>query len=494
MSARPLSALLAAAGLEDARVSGPDVLVEDVCLDSRRARPGSRFLARPGSRTDGLLFVPAALAAGARAVLAGSPRAEPAGPGIAWVEVREPRRAAGRIAREWHGRPDESLTLVGITGTNGKTTVAFMVEAIAAAAGLHAGRIGTVGIAFGGSERAAERTTPESLDFFALLAEMRRAGVELVALEVSSHALALGRVEGARFPVAAFLNLGRDHLDFHAGPRDYFEAKVRLVEALRPEDVAVLPTDDPVGERAAARTRARVLTFGRAAEAHVRLRNERCTAEGSVASLDTPAGTLEIATPIPGRVNLLNAAAAAACTLAAGLAPDAIGRGLRGLARVPGRFERVGGDLPFSVFIDYAHTPDALRSLLSGVRELVPGRVTVVFGCGGERDRGKRPEMGRAAAEGADAVVLTSDNPRGEDAAAILDDIESGLTVVAGARGKTRRIADRRQAVRSAIAAARPGDAVVIAGKGHERTQTIGDAVLAMDDHDLVREAIAGCA
>jgi len=380
---------------------------------------------------------------------------------------------------------------VGITGTNGKTTVAAMVEAIARAAGLRAGRIGTVGIAVAGAERDSARTTPESVDLFATLAEMRAAGVTLVALEVSSHGLVQGRVEGARFRVGALLNLGRDHLDFHGTLQAYFDAKARLFEALSSADTAVLPADDPAGARMAARTRARVLRFGRSQEAELRLHDEHGTLEGSTARLETPWGALALTVPLPGRFNLDNAAAAAACALAAGLPAAAVVAGIGSLSRVPGRLERVDAGQPFSVFVDFAHTEQALRRVLGDLRPLVRGRLAVVVGCGGERDRGKRPAMGRAAAEMADRVVLTSDNPRGEDPLAILREMETGVAEVPGAATRTEVVPDRSEAVRRAVTSSRGGDAVVVAGKGHETTQTFADRVERSDDRLLVRRALA---
>ncbi len=490
-AARTLSSLLRGAGIVPLALTGDDPTIRSIAVDSRKVAPGTLFFALPGLKTNGEAFVPDAVARGAAAVLAPSPRPPAVADGVAWVQVTAPRLAAGRLAREWHGRPDLALTLVGITGTNGKSTVAAMVETIAAAAGLRAGRIGTVGIAVAGTERHSSRTTPESVDLFATLAEMRDAGVTLVALEVSSHGLVQGRVEGARFRVGALLNLGRDHLDFHGTLEAYFDAKARLFEALSAADTAVLPADDPAGARMASRTRARVLRFGRGRDAEVRLLEEQGTLEGSTARLDTPWGTLALRLALPGRFNLDNAAAAAACALAAGLPPAAVEAGLASLARVPGRLERVTAGQPFSVFVDFAHTEQALRRVLEDLRPLVPGSVAVVVGCGGERDRGKRPAMGRAAAELADRVVLTSDNPRGEDPLSILRDMEAGVAEVPGAPARTEVVPDRAEAVRRAVTRARSGDAVLVAGKGHETTQTFADRVEPSDDRALVRRALA---
>jgi UDP-N-acetylmuramoyl-L-alanyl-D-glutamate--2,6-diaminopimelate ligase len=315
----------------------------------------------------------------------------------------------------------------------------------------------------------------------------------LVALEVSSHALALGRVEGARFAVAAFLNLGQDHLDFHGDREAYFEAKARMFEGLAPDQAAVLPADDPRGAVLAARTCAAVSTFGRSEKSTVRLRDESCGLAGSEAVLEFGCARLPVRTKLLGRFNLDNVAAAAACALAAGLPSAAIGEGIRALESIPGRMERVNAGQPFTVIVDFAHTEQALESLMDALRNLVEGRTLLVFGCGGERDRGKRPAMGRVAAERADLVFLTSDNPRSEDPLAILREVEAGVSSVAGGAVRCRTIPSRPEAVAVAVSSARPGDAVVIAGKGHESTQTFGDHVVHLDDREVARQALAAC-
>ena len=436
--------------------------------------------------------MPDAVKRGARAVVAASPRPRVLDPEVAWVRVARPRRAAALLSREYWECPDEALTLVGITGTNGKTTVAYLVEAIAAAAGRRTGRIGTVGYAVAGVEHTAERTTPEAPEFYRLLATMRDASIDIVAMEVSSHALALSRVDGARFATAAFLNLSRDHLDFHGDEESYFRAKARLFENLEPGQHAVLPADSPHGATLRGLTRARVWTFGRDESADVRLRDERSGRDGSSAVLSTPSGSLPVRSFLLGRFNLDNVAAAAACALSMGLSAEAIGAGVLALESVPGRVERVDRGQPFQVLVDYAHTPDALRALLEWMRELVDGRLSVVFGCGGERDAGKRAEMGRVAASLADRVYLTSDNPRGEDPQAILSEIGAGVATCSGAMERTTILADRRAAIRAALSAAGPGDVVLLAGKGHETTQTIGGRAEPFDDRvvasDLLNE------
>jgi len=484
-----LSELIQESDIHPLMVSGADPVIRGTSLDSRLTEPGDLFFAIPGFRTSGEAFVPDAIRRGACAVIAGSPPPPKVDERIGWIQVDEPRRVAGLLSREYFGRPDEALSLVGITGTNGKTTVAHLVESIGKAAGRCCGRIGTIGCSIDGSERPLARTTPEAPDLYRLLAEMRDRDVDLVPMEVSSHALALFRVEGARFAAAAFLNLSPDHLDFHGGLEDYFEAKARLFEMLGPEQWAVLAADSPEGRVLAERTPGRVLTFGRSKDAQVRLSDEHCGLEGSSAILETPDGRLPLRTFLPGRFNLENVAAAAACAIALGLPPESIPAGVLALEGVPGRMQQVDCGQPFKVFVDFAHTPAALEGLLTWVREVSSERVLVVVGCGGARDREKRPIMGRVAAEGAHRIFLTSDNPRDEDPREILDRIMEGVAS-AGGTGRSRIIEDREAAIREAIGAAEPDDVVVIAGKGHETTQVIGEVVRPFDDREIARRCL----
>ncbi|HEX6852266.1 MAG TPA: UDP-N-acetylmuramoyl-L-alanyl-D-glutamate--2,6-diaminopimelate ligase [Candidatus Polarisedimenticolaceae bacterium] len=486
-----LTSLLARAAVLPVDPVEADPEIRGVQVDSRRVRQGDLFAALRGARADGAVFVTDALKRGAAAVLAETAKPEGLPSTIAWVRVPDARRGVGLLAREWHGRPDLAMTLVGITGTNGKTTVSYLVESIAKAAGRNAGRIGTTGAAYAGLEIPSANTTPEATELFALLARMRDAGTRLVAMEVSSHALALHRVVGARFAVAAFLNLGRDHLDFHGTPEAYFEAKASLFDRLGADDTAVLPADDPLGATLARRTRGRVVTWGRGEGADIRLRNEAFDLDGGRGTIESPWGSARVETPLVGRFNLDNALAAAACAFVAGLPPAAVERGIASLAVVPGRLERVEVGQPFTVLVDYAHTPEALELALAAVRAARPRRLGVVFGCGGERDRGKRPRMGRAAASAADAVWLTSDNPRSEDPLAILDEARAGVLEVPGGAERTRVEPDRARAIVAALDWAREGDAVVIAGKGHETTQSFGDRTVPFDDREHAREALA---
>lgn len=486
-----LSTLLAGAGVAPAGGIGVDPEIRGATLDSREVQPGDIFFAIRGFRCDGEAFVSHAVERGASAVVAASPRPAWLDERIAWVRAEDTRRTAGLVAREYYARPDEALTLVGITGTNGKTSVAWLVDAIARAAGRKTGRIGTVGVAFGGVEHEMSRTTPEAPQLYRMLAEMRESSVDVVAMEVSSHALALSRVAGARFATAAFLNLGRDHLDFHGSEADYFEAKAGLFRDLGPGQCAVLPADDARGETLRDLTRAAVITFGRSGGATVRLVEEHCGLDGSSAVLETSTGRLPIRTFLPGRFNLDNVAAAAACAMSVGLPPASIPAGVLSVERIPGRMERVDRGQPFAVIVDYAHTAEALRNLLCSLRGQAGGKLRLVFGCGGNRDRGKRFEMGRTAATLADRVYVTSDNPRGEDPQSIIDEVQRGIAAVDGGPARSTLIPDRREAIRCAIGEAGSGDAVVLAGKGHETTQTIGDRVEPLDDREQAARALA---
>lgn len=479
-----LSTLLDRAAIELLAPLGADPEIRGAALDSRRVEPGDLFFALRGERTDGIRFVDAAVARGARAIVAEVPRPAGLSPSIGWAQVKQARPAAGRISRECYGRPDESLALVGVTGTNGKTTVTHLIESIGKAAGRSCGHIGTVGAAFGDRTIALEHTTPEAPELFRLLDQMRRQGAQLVAMEVSSHALSQQRVAGARFAVAAFLNLSEDHLDYHKDLEQYFEAKALLFAQLDESRWAVLPTTAD-GRRLAKRTRGRVLTFGTSADADVRIRDARLGLEGSSAILDTPRGSLPIRTFLPGSANLENVTAAAACAVALELPADAIAGGILNLESIPGRLERVRAGQPFALFVDFAHTPAALESLLGWARGVTKGELHVVFGCGGERDRGKRPHMGEIAARLADRGVVTSDNPRGEDPQTIIDEIRAGVDAVSGGAARFADIVDREQAIRHTLSQAAAGDVVILAGKGHETDQLIAGERRHFDDREV---------
>lgn len=462
-----------------------DPEVTGVAHDSRAVEPGDLYVALVGQRFDGRTFAPAAVGQGA--VAAAGPGAAPAGLSVPWVPVEDPRSVLGPLSALVYGHPDQELVLVGVTGTNGKSTVATLVSAILTAADLPAGFIGTLGYRFGERAFPGGHTTPEASDLFRTLRRMRDAGARAVAMEVSSHALDMGRVAGASFDCAVFTNLSRDHLDYHPDMESYFQAKQRVFSQLKPGGRAVVNVEDPYGMRLAEEIPGAV-TFGVDA-GDVRVGEVETAASGTRGVLATPRGDLAFSTPMLGRYNLLNLLAAAAAAEALGIAHDAVRAALAGQRPIPGRMEPVDKGQPFPVFVDYAHTDAALDAALRSAREIVKdGKVAVVFGCGGDRDRGKRPLMGRVAGELADLPILTSDNPRTEDPLAILAAVEDGVRQ-SGRQGY-RVVPDRREAIREAIAAAGPGWAVVIAGKGHEREQIVGDRKIPFSDFDEIEKAL----
>jgi len=488
----PLSELLA--GVPGVSLDGdPETIVGGVGLDSRRVRPGELFAALPGASQDGLSYVHDALRAGAAAILAGCPR-QPQAEDAAWIHAEDPRRSLALIARNFHSRPDERVTLVGITGTNGKTTVAALVCEILEEFGLKTGLIGTVSYRIGERETPAGRTTPEAPDLYRMFEEMVADGCRYAAIEISSHGLALERVAGLSVAVAVFTNLTRDHLDFHGDVESYAAAKRRLFsERLRRDGVAIACADDPRCREmlAAAPETARRLTFGFADGADIRIRLCRAGLDGTELAMELPGGRIvEERTALPGGPGALNIAAAVAAAHALGLDPERACHAAAGFPGVPGRFERVDRGQEFAVIVDFAHTDSAMSGLLSAVREMGPGRLITVFGCGGDRDRSKRAPMGAAAIRHSDMVFLTSDNPRTEPPERILREVEAGISAEPGSSGRYRVLPDRREAIFAAIASAGPGDAVVIAGKGHETVQILKDRTVPFDDRIVAAEAL----
>lgn len=478
-------------GLENVRIAGdPQSEISSLTDDSRRVTPGSLFVAVRGTRADGRAFVQEALQRGAVAVvLEEKPETEIpplAAGGGAWVLVPDAQRALGFLADAFWRHPSRRLSLVGITGTNGKTTTAFLVEAVLRSAGKKTGLIGTVRWGFDSRWEPAPQTTPGVVALQSRLGEMADRGVEFCVMEVSSHALTQHRVWGCRFAAAVFTNLTQDHLDYHRTMAAYFEAKARLFTEYS-LGAAVINRDDPWGEKLMARCRVPVFSYSAAGAGDFTLSRIRSTLEGVAGVLHTPVGEQAISTRLVGGHNVANILAAAATCHALGLDLPVIVRGVAALDGVPGRFEKVDEGQEFGVVVDYAHTDDALRRLLTAARELKPRRLIVLFGCGGDRDRGKRPLMGEAAAELADLLILTSDNPRSEDPGAILQEIEAGVRRVSG-KVDYCRLADRRQAIARAISEAAAGDLVVIAGKGHETEQIIGERRYPFDDREVARE------
>ncbi len=468
---------------------GADTAVEvtSLAFDSRRVKVGTVFFAIEGEKADGHRFIPQALDLGASAVV--SEREAPPELAARWVRVSKIRRALAEAARVFYGRPDSHLHLVGITGTNGKTTTAYLLESIFRAAGISTGIFGTIEYRLGDRTLPALNTTPESLDLLSYFAELVAAGGKAAIMEVSSHALAQERVWGFHFSTAVFTNLTRDHLDYHRDFEHYFEAKRRLFEGLGtpPPELAVINVDDPWGARLLELPVERRITYGLNSDAQVRPKQFNQNPAGLQATLMTPEGKLEVESPLVGRANLANILAATATALGRGIPGEKIAEGIRLLRTVPGRFERVDEGQPFVVVVDYAHTDDALRNALKTARELTRNRLIVVFGCGGERDRTKRPLMGEAAGTLSDFPVLTSDNPRGEDPIRIMSDVLVGLQKA----GKPYLAeVDRAVAVRKALEQAREGDVVVLAGKGHETYQILKDGTVPFDDREVARKIL----
>ncbi|HJO24903.1 MAG: UDP-N-acetylmuramoyl-L-alanyl-D-glutamate--2,6-diaminopimelate ligase [Myxococcota bacterium] len=502
-----LSSLLAALPAKP-RVEEPggDPVIRGVCYDSRAVAPGDLFFAIRGEASDGHDYLAQALERGAAALVI-----EEAPPGLdrqgrPAVFVEDSRRALAPVACSFYGEPAHELTLIGVTGTNGKTSVTYLTESILARADRRVGLIGTVEIRYPGERQRSLNTTPESLDLQRALRAMRTQGVEAVAMEVSSHGLELGRVAGCRFAVAAFTNLTQDHLDFHETMDAYLAAKTRLFrEHLAPGGSAVVNADDPAAEafvQAAREVGARVIRISRkaAARADVTLEHADVRMDGSRVRLRLPDAEVDVVLPLIGDFNVENLLVAAGIAVALDTPPEAIAAGAAICPQVPGRVEHIrcpGDDAP-TVLVDYAHTPDALDKLLSTLQPLTPGRLVSVFGCGGDRDRGKRPLMAEAAARWSDRIVATSDNPRTEEPERILADVEGGL------RGRTRVsleklyatdgayavVVDRREAIRAAIAQSRSDDTVVIAGKGHEDYQILGHERVPFSDSDEAHKAL----
>jgi UDP-N-acetylmuramoyl-L-alanyl-D-glutamate--2,6-diaminopimelate ligase len=480
-----LDHLASASGDLFVRLDGdPETPVSGVAYDSRAVRPGDLFFCVPGAVTDGHKWASTAAAAGAAALVV----ERPTGTGLPELVVSDARRAMARVGAAALGNPANRLTLLGVTGTNGKTTTAFMLNEILVADGRTTGLIGTIETRIGSETRAGVRTTPESLDLHRLFREMVAAGVGSVAMEVTSHALALHRVEGLRFASAAFTNLSQDHLDFHADMEDYFEAKRSLFTPERLERGAS-NLDDPYGRKLLETASVPVIGFGAGAGAEVRATDVRIGPASTELTIVTPAGSAPLRIALAGHFNVSNALAAAATALQAGIGLDAIVTGLQSLHAVPGRFESVDQGQPFSVLVDYAHTPDSLDNVLRAARPLAnagQGRVICLFGCGGDRDRGKRPLMGAVAARLADYVIVTSDNPRSEDPDAIIGEILEGV-LAERPDGPDVVTPDRAAAIRTGLEEARAGDVFVIAGKGHEQGQEFADHTIEFDDRAVAR-------
>ena len=488
----PLADLLAPLG---ARVAGDltGIRVTGLTLSSQRVAPGDLYAAMPGSRAHGAAYAAAAVAAGAVAVLTDPAGVEQAsGAGVPVLVVESPRALLGALAARVYGSPAEALTLMAVTGTQGKTTTTRLLEAGLEGAGIRAAAVGTVGTRIGGHDIKTALTTPEAPDLHALFAVMRERDVRACAMEVSSHALVMGRVDGVVFDVAAFCNLGRDHLDFHADIEDYFAAKASLFTPDRAR-TGLTNLDDDYGRRLLDRAGIPMRTFSAAgADADYRAVDVRLRADGSQFAVVLPdGGRLQAGVPLTGAFNVANALCAIALAAEAGFDPAPVAAAIAGSSGVPGRLERIDRGQDFLAIVDYAHKPDALEAALRALRPLTAGRLLLVIGAGGDRDTGKRPLMGAVGARLADLVVVTDDNPRSEDPAEIRAAVVAGtLEVPSGERADVVEIGSRREAIRHAVTAARGGDTVLVAGKGHESGQEIGSVVHPFDDRDEVWSAL----
>jgi len=500
------------AGSDTRELHGPkgtagDVEITRVAHDSRQVVPGALFVAVKGEKLDGNRFVFDALAKGARAIASELPRPQSAPhsqvapywqefapprdvpPEIIWAEVRNARQTLATAAANFYGRPAHTLKLVGVTGTNGKTTTTFLIDAILRVTDPKSGLFGTILYRTPAETKEAKNTTPESLELQQFLAAVRDGGGRHATLEVSSHALSMDRVWGCPFAVAVFTNLTRDHLDFHRTMEQYAAAKYKLFSGTGAGSpiVAVINTDDPYSKQLLDLA-GRTITYGLQNGADVSTKKFGLAFSGLEFTAQTPIGKIEVLSPLVGRINVYNILAAIGAALGLGISREDIEQGIRNLQAVPGRFERVDAGQPFLVVVDYAHTDDALRNLIQTARELVQGgRIITLFGCGGDRDRTKRPLMGEAAGSMSELVVLTSDNPRSEDPLLIINDAVVGLQK---AQAKYVVEPDRQRAVEIALGEARPGDIVLLAGKGHETYQVLKERTIDFDDRRVAAEVL----
>ena len=480
-------------GLEVIRVVGSESLdITGLHYDSRKIEPGNLFVAIPGLKSDGHQYIPSAISAGAVAVVVERPVEVP--PEVTRLEVRDSRSALSCLAAAYYGHPSTRLRLIGVTGTNGKTTTAHLVEAILIRAGYRVGLLGTIGGRLGEHSFPISHTTPESLDLQQMLSRMVEEGANYVVMEVSSHALALKRVQDCEFDVGVFTNLTQDHLDFHSSMEEYAQAKRQLFAGLgstgskhKPK-YAAINLDDPAAWALIEATPVPVITYGLSKNAQVGARGVEVHPQGTSLTAILPDGELPLNLRLTGRFNTYNALAALTVGWREGVPLEEIKAALEGVRGVPGRFEPVDQGQDFAVIVDYAHTPDGLENLLATAREVTGRKLITVFGCGGDRDRGKRPLMGEVAARWSDYVIVTSDNPRTEEPGKIIEEILPGLKGLSPRQYEV--IEDRRAAIYRALELAEAGDAVVIAGKGHETYQIVGNQTFPFDDREVAREGL----
>jgi len=470
-----------------------DPSITDIVFDSRQVKPGALFVAIRGTKTDGHSHIETALQAGAVAILA--KQNPPTGSTVPWAKVGNTLQSLSVISPIFWNYPSRELLTIGLTGTNGKTTSSFLMESILAEAGLPAGLLGTVVYRFGKQERPAPNTTPYASDLQRFMRQVVDQQGKACVMEVSSHALALDRVQGVDFDAALFTNLTQDHLDFHQTMDEYAKAKSLLFKHLDPNTSkrwprrAVINADDPWSDKLVQDCRVPVIRYGLTAKADVRAKDVHSDASGSRFTVTYGQISFPVKLSLVGDYNVMNALGVTALALALAIPPETIRKGLEKMAGVPGRVEKVSGSHPFTVVVDYAHTEDALRKIMGSLRALKPHKLITVFGCGGDRDRTKRPLMGQAAAEMSDWVYVTSDNPRSEDPEKITLDIEVGVRRVRS--DQYTIILDRAEAIRTAVKAAQPGDIVLLAGKGHETYQIIGKQTLPFDDREVARQALS---
>jgi UDP-N-acetylmuramoyl-L-alanyl-D-glutamate--2,6-diaminopimelate ligase len=466
-----------------------DVEVEQVAVDSRRVRARGLFFAVQGSKADGNAFVADAMARGAIAIASEGPAPPSLPPAVAWIPIREPRKTLATVAANFYSHPAKALQLVSVTGTNGKTTTTSLIDSIVKASGAKTGLFGTIAYHTPLGDYPAPNTTPESVDLQGFLAEIRDAGGKFAVLEASSHSLTMDRLWGCHFRAAVFTNLTREHMDYHKTFEDYFAAKRRLFEGTGAgaPDAAVINSDDEWGKKLVGLA-AKTVTYGLDSHADITTKKFQLGFGGLIFSAQTPNGRVQIASPLVGRINVYNILAAIGAAQVLGFPNEAIEEGVRNLHSVRGRFQRVEAGQPFLVIVDYAHTDDALENLIRTARELTPnGRVITLFGCGGEKDRTKRPVMGEVTGRLSDLTVLTNDNPRKEDPLRIISDVVVGLQK---ASGKYLIEPDREKAIAMAIRQAGAGDIVLLAGKGHETEQILADRTIAWDDGEMARKAL----
>ncbi len=470
-----------------------DVSVNAITDDSRAVSAHSLFVAVKGEQVDGHEFIPAAMRGGMVALLSQQPVSEMSLP---FVRVDDSRKALGLLGGRFYGDPSLKIRMIGVTGTNGKTTTTYICKALLEALGHPVGLIGTVAYQIGERTMPATHTTPGSLELQQLLAKMVTGGCTTAVMEVSSHALAQDRTSGCEYDVAVFSNLTQDHLDFHKTMEEYFQAKLKLFTGLKgglkANKRAIVNIDDPYGSRIIERCPAPVWTYALKAKADLRAEAVRLSLQGTTFTAVTPVGSFPIESHLVGEHNVYNLLAAIGVALHEGATPAQIHEAVARVTNVPGRFERVIAGQLFTVAVDYAHTEDALVRLLTAAQVLKTGRIITVFGCGGDRDRGKRPKMGEVAVRYSDVVILTSDNPRTEDPLSILEQVEVGVNEALRLRPHVqyRKVSDRRDAIEEAVREAQSGDMVLIAGKGHEDYQIIGTQKVHFDDREVARDAI----